>query len=142
MLDTSNKTNSVRVRAASPTAKALPLANRPLVAEQVTQQLIRRLMTIIPVSLDKITILVSKGKMAFFNGDPTIVNLGLISRLVLRGNQSSNKKSDAHVRVAWPFGQGAATRTQKSRITGYIMSVKILIIKGMVVSLGSLGRGR
>ncbi|EGJ28967.1 hypothetical protein LYNGBM3L_69980 [Moorena producens 3L] len=98
MLDTSNKTNCVRVRVASalpkawPKAvrvrvasalpKAWPKANRPLVAEQLTQPLIRGLMTIIPVSLDKITILVSNGKMALFNGDRTIVNLGLISRLV------------------------------------------------------------
>ncbi|NEP52042.1 MAG: hypothetical protein F6K65_25895 [Moorea sp. SIO3C2] len=32
-------------------------------------------MNIIPVSLDKITILVSKGKMAFFNADRTIAEL-------------------------------------------------------------------
>ncbi|NEQ82971.1 MAG: hypothetical protein F6K26_22890 [Moorea sp. SIO2I5] len=44
--------------------------------------------------------------------------------------------------VAWPFGQGVATGTQKSRITGYIMSGKIPIIKGKVGSLGSLGRAR
>ena len=49
MLDTSNKTNW----------------DRPRVAQQVTQPLIRGLMTIIPVSLDKITILVSKRKIGF-----------------------------------------------------------------------------
>lgn len=56
------------------------------------------------------------------------------------GNQSSNEKSDAHVRVAWPFGQGAATPTQKLRYTGYITSVKIPIIKGKAGSLESLGQ--
>ncbi|NEO49269.1 MAG: hypothetical protein F6K55_36320 [Moorea sp. SIO4A3] len=32
------------------------------------------------------------------------------------GKQSTFEKTDAHVRVAWPFGQGAATGTQKLRI--------------------------
>uniref|UniRef100_A0A1D9G2R8 Uncharacterized protein n=1 Tax=Moorena producens (strain JHB) TaxID=1454205 RepID=A0A1D9G2R8_MOOP1 len=71
MLDTSNKTNCVR--------EAWPKANRPLVAEQLTQQLIRGVMTIIPVSLDKITILVSNGKMALLNGDRTIAELRMNS---------------------------------------------------------------
>ncbi|NEO42618.1 MAG: hypothetical protein F6J90_42400 [Moorea sp. SIOASIH] len=49
-------------------------------------------MTIIPVSLDKITILVSKRKIGLFNGDRTIVNLGLISRLLLQGTKAATKK--------------------------------------------------
>ncbi len=66
MLDTSNKTNWDR--------EAWPTANHPLVAQQVTQPLIRGLMTIVPVTLDKITILVSKGKMVLFKGDRTIMS--------------------------------------------------------------------